>query len=40
MHYMNMEPPSENNKLVFKPRREIYEVSLINDQYIGLSPIK
>ena len=40
MHYMNMEPPSENNKLVFKPRREIYEVSLINDQYIGLNPIK
>jgi hypothetical protein len=40
MHYMNMEPPSENNKLAFKPRREIYEVSLINDQYIGLNPIK
>jgi len=40
MHYMNMEPPSENTKLVFKPRIELYEVSLINDQYIGLSPIK
>ena len=40
IHYMNMEPLQENKEVEFKPRKEVYELTIINDQYIGLNLIK
>lgn len=39
VHYMNMEPPSKKEKIQLKPRKEIYKIDVINDQFVGLNPI-
>ena len=39
IHYMNMNPPSEKKEVEFTPRKETYELTVINDYYIGLNLI-